>query len=163
DKHREHTYTIDVNGKPETQLIGANGFPSWDAKKSAKENAARLPLQEVWEEWFQSRPKGLRDSDGMELYRAEQWLDSAYEWSIRQWKEYARGGPAYKAAYDRFTAGQEVVKAKYRGPVSELLAWLRRLHPEPNLFKWRLDSMEAAWALVPKKEFDRDPEEKNFH
>src|SRR5205814_308610 len=136
--------------------------PHWDAKLSAEENYARFPLWDVWEKWYSARPRGQKDKDGMELYRAEKWL-GVYEWSYRNWKEQASGSREIKAAFDAFTDGHDRSNVRYKHQVGSLLAWLRRKHPEERLLEWIVDATEATFALVPKTELQRDPaDDKTF-
>ncbi len=64
DKHRETPIVTDTYNN-QTQLLGAvtYGFPPrFDGKP---EQARPASTREVWEEWYQSRPKKSRDPDGL--------------------------------------------------------------------------------------------------
>lgn len=161
-KHQEHAYTVKEDGKTEEKMIGTDGFPYWKDKLSAKKNFARMPLRELWQSWYDSRPKNQRDKDGMELYRAQRWLSEGSEWQYSDWKDQAKGSPGMKAAFDAFTGGHKWPKVRYEYQVASVIDWFRKLNPEPNLLAWQVDAAEAAYALVPQKELDRSPKEKNF-
>src|SRR5581483_8538113 len=55
-----------------TMLLGeANWrFATPDNDIAIEKDAARLPLREVWDQWFADRPNAERDADGLELLRA---------------------------------------------------------------------------------------------
>lgn len=162
-EHREHTYQSDFGDKTEERLLGTFGFPAWNEKKTHKQNLARLPLRKVWEEWYASRPKNQRDKDGMELLRAERWVQAYWsEWNIRAWKDVAASSPGMKAAFNAVTGGHIGLQAQYHGPVLELLGWLRTMYPESGVLRWQIDATEASFALVPRREFERGPKDKDF-
>src|SRR5262245_51448658 len=75
-KHREAPITLPGYGEENEELLGNVrwGFPDPHPTKPAKQDAKkRLPLYEVWKEWYESRPKKLRDADGLEMVRASVW------------------------------------------------------------------------------------------
>ena len=69
----QRTAPIEVelwNGNTESELLGnLHWLPHLKEDLSREENLARLPLAEVWCQWWEERPAELRDEDGFELLR----------------------------------------------------------------------------------------------
>ena len=97
-QHRETPIVTNPRSK-ETELLGSInwGFPYPDWSKKPESEAKRLPLREVWEEWFEKRPPKPRDADGMELLRADCWREYALEWDHENWQKWAKRKPYRKA------------------------------------------------------------------
>jgi len=122
-----------------------HGFPYPDATKPALEDRQHLPLADLWENWWRTRGSELRDEDGMELIRALAWYDFVMA---------PYGGPgetvkvfpeASKLLFGDVPS--EVESDRWR--LSNLLAWLVRLHPPPGVPGFVLDAAESALALLP--------------
>ena len=71
--HKDTPVTLETYGGKEEMLLGNVGwqFPDVNHGKSRDENLARLPIAEVWQQWYDDRPKKLRDADGRELERVQ--------------------------------------------------------------------------------------------
>ena len=71
----EDGWTESEEPKYEEILLGnaAWRFPSPDWDEPLDKQLHRLPLRELWEKWWQGRPRSLRDRDGLELVRAALW------------------------------------------------------------------------------------------
>ncbi|MCY7336310.1 MAG: hypothetical protein LH613_08895 [Chamaesiphon sp.] len=70
-QHRQTPIQIpNYQNEIEEELLGnlTWRFPSIDPKLSIAENSARLPLADVWENWYQG--KRAKDEDGLELIRS---------------------------------------------------------------------------------------------
>src|SRR5947209_13749507 len=75
-EHRKTEVTVHYWHGEEQELLGNIdwGFPDPDPRRPAEADARkRLPLYEVWKEWYENRPKKLQDRDGLELLRASVW------------------------------------------------------------------------------------------
>jgi uncharacterized protein DUF5724/uncharacterized protein DUF4132 len=110
----------------EEELLGEVGwsFPSPQVKRPLEEDAARLPLREVWEEWWSARPPDLRDPDGFELFRTLACMQGA---------------------------GKKPKRLRYEGLEMTLLQWMLRLHPPAGAVDFLLDAVETSLAQVPEK------------
>jgi hypothetical protein len=82
-QHRKVPVNVEMHYGEEEQLLGNIYpwlFPKPNPDRPAEEDAAaRLPLYEVWREWYAGRPKKLQDADGLELVRlwsGPSWLVS---------------------------------------------------------------------------------------
>jgi HEAT repeat protein len=132
--YRETTFTLQMWDDSERQELLGNityGFPAPEPGLSREEDAARLPLREVWEEWWNTRPAETRDPDGFELLRA-------------------------MVAFNKNKQG----KLKHSEVVGGLMAWMLRLHPPAGVLDFLLDAAATQLAQIPDKELNRplDPE-----
>jgi hypothetical protein len=158
-EHRDEPVTIERGDEPQEVLLGNYGFPGPDWTKKIDEDARRLPLLSVWEEWYGNRPKKLRDPDGLELLRAQILIESEFQWD--EWKGLAKR-PAFKAVMASLAGTIKPPKLRYENPVSELVNWLLRLHPPQGGLDWLLDAGETAFAMIPEKEIKRIPKKNNW-
>jgi hypothetical protein len=123
------------------------GFPKPDAKLPVDEDRERLPLAEVWENWWQTRQPELRDADGMELLRALAWFKFVYA---------PRHGP--RATGQLFPEATKIIfgelpetERERHWEVASLLDWLLRFYPPAGGVEFSLDAAESALSLVPKE------------
>lgn len=151
------TERYDVNRE---ELLGnaGHGFPLPQVDLDREQNRARLPLDQVWRTWYETRAAELRDADGLEILRAQ----AAVGQQERYWDKDTRGWrkDALQALF--VNAGE----CKYRYLVKTLLTWLDVLYPAPNAPDFMLDAIEYTFALVPPDEFSRQPDPErwwNFH
>lgn len=162
-EHRDTTFTdTRIKDKPEEKVLGAIdfawNFPGPDAKFTAEQDRANLPLLGLWEGWWASRPASTRDADGLELLRAVN-LPTV---EVREGEEGDddRGDdddddrkptPALKAmnkAREAISPGRPV-PLRYDGLVDALADWLLKLYPPAGAADFLLDAAETALALVP--------------
>jgi hypothetical protein len=123
-------------------------FPNAYDTQSREKNLERLPLAEVWTQWYENRPKALRDKDGLELTRAMLWVVC----NPAMWKaERAR----FPELLDRMTNKQTWKKLRHPDFVERLLTWLDYLYPNERTNHFGLDALETAYSLVPAKERER--------
>jgi hypothetical protein len=123
------------------------GFPKPDAKLPIDEDRQRLPMAEVWENWWQTRGSEFRDADKMELPRALAWFKFAC-------------APHYRPAamLQAFPEAAKIVfgelpetKAERNWEVASVLDWLLRLFPPTGGVEFSLDAAESALALVSRE------------
>jgi hypothetical protein len=155
-EHREMPIRIkDYEGERD-ELLGNVGwrFPSPDCRKPPAEEAARLPLAEVWESWHAQRPAAERDGDELELLRAAVWLAFAGAWDIDEWQTWVRKR-ADRAPIDQLLGGDRLpLELQYREVVAEILSWLRFLHPPAGAADWFLNGIETSFTLVPPPDME---------
>ena len=135
-QHRETEITLDTwNGAKEEKLLGDIqwGFPLPPAPGAA-EGAERLPLREVWQTWWETRPKSQRDPDGFELLRA----------SVRNGMAKSR-----QIRYPQIFGG--------------IIAWILYLNPPANAPDFLIDAVETQLAQIPRDLifFTNDPNAPN--
>jgi len=148
-KHREQP--IVVNTKTgEKKLLGTVRweFPSCNVSRPPEQEAKKLPLRDVWEEWWASRPKSLRDPDQREFWRAEDFFESHDDWEfpgIAKWAKKDRPG-----VFALLKMDARLPKLKYEAIVTDLLGWMNFLHPMPGEIDFHLDLLETLLAQIPE-------------
>lgn len=153
-EHREEPIKVAGYEGNEEQLLGNATwlFPSPDVTKPIDKDLERLPLREVWTQWYDSRAARLKDSDGFELLRAAVWSDlDASDVKALQ-KNFNK---RFAAWMKLFLAAQKPVKLRHPLVVARLVAWLTRLHPPAGAADFLLDALETGYALVPGDERQR--------
>jgi hypothetical protein len=130
------------------QLLGniQRGFPRPNPDLPPDEDRHRLPLVEVWEEWWAKRPANLQDDDGLEVLRA--WVAHSVHlprFGVPQWMP-----RALEILFSACTRPQ----LGYALQVESILTWLLRLHHPPGAVDLLLDGIEVALALVPARQVD---------
>jgi hypothetical protein len=186
-EHRQRTY-IDTRytNNPQEKILGSItynwDFPTPGQRPTLEEDAARLPLFEVWAEWWKNRPDSTRDDDGFEALRASLQLTER----VREGEESSDSGIDYSALDDDFddlddspvkedpavvAAREQInpyppVKVRYQALIQALLPWFLRVFPVKGAADFVLDAAETALALIPPPVFERmpraDQEEMNF-
>jgi HEAT repeat protein len=155
------TLTLQTHAGPQEELL-ANvcwGFPSPDWSKDMDEDMQRLPLRELWEEWYLDRPKKLCDRDGLELLRALVWYRVDND-DFKNWQKLAKRSPGLRQVVTEITGGQQPVKLQHQAIIDDVLAWLLRLHPVDGTVDFLLDALETTFALVPEREIKHIPNPK---
>jgi hypothetical protein len=152
-KHAEAEVVVESYDGKKTELLGNLNWnfplPVWG--KPPAEDVKRLPLHDVWEKWYQERPKKLRDRDGLELVRAAAWFDVDAD-DCQEWQKQAKKSAEMRAAVEAIAGEQPPVDADdlERAPVvHHLLQWLLRMHPPQGQTDFLLDAAENAYALLP--------------
>src|SRR5262249_8952055 len=145
---------------PEEVVLGAL---RWYYAFPGPENRQDLPLRELWEGWWASRPAKTRDADGFEVLRVMNLpLDEVREGEedADDWDEDddtpRKDDPAVGAARRQIVPA-EPIKVRYEVVIRELLNWFSRLYPPPAAADFVLDAAETALALVPPSLIDRLP------
>jgi hypothetical protein len=154
--HAHSTATIKIEHYHETtdELL-ANvtwGLPEPQRGVPAEEDAPRLPLLEVWEEWYRTRPSEMRDADGLELLRAlapmlrgSYWHPFGY--SQKEKKETVPWRvKAIRVLYGDFYHSE----LRYPAIVKSVLLWLLKLHPANRAADLLLDGAEATVKIIPR-------------
>ncbi len=165
-EHREKTITIehwrDEENK-EQKLLGevTYGFQLPKEDKTLEQDKARLPLLEIWENWWQKRGRELRDSDGFEVLRAMAWFDcGAKEHRVEDDVKLLRKRcpDAMRAVHGEYPH----LKLRHDQVVEDLLRWLHRLHPVPGTQDFLLDAIETLFSVVPESELRHAPDRSNY-
>ncbi|MBI5831248.1 MAG: DUF4132 domain-containing protein [Armatimonadetes bacterium] len=148
-EHAETPVTFDSWEGPRTEPL-ASAYPSHGdpvALPAAERTADKLPLMDVWLDWYARRPAAMRDADGLELARA--W------WIAGLGAELAYvDGPSWKPLKSWLAGliGERPPRdndwIRWLVPV---LNWLMALAPPPAAAtsQWLLDAAETAMHTVP--------------
>jgi hypothetical protein len=161
-ENRQTPITIKGYEGEHEELLGdvGWGFPSPSHNLPPHEDASKhLPLFDLWNKWFESRPKSQEDSDGLELLRAAIWFNVDPADRRREEKRWRKGWGAF---LDLEMHGHKPVKLKYGGIVTEVIDWLLRLHPPAGAADFLLDALETAFAHVPAEERARVVDQKDW-
>lgn len=121
-QNREAEITlVSWNGSIEEKLLGTIqwGFPEPPMPGSA-DSAVVLPLRDVWQAWWDTRPAEQRDPDGFELLRTTVPTTASNSRELR---------------YLRLVTG--------------IIAWLLYLNPPAGASDFLLDAVETQFARVP--------------
>lgn len=152
-RHRTIPITVEMwEGAQREELLGNVrwGIPRPRPDVPPQEDAVRLPLREVWEEWWAERPRSMRDDDGLELLRALAALFARLPFPAQATGWLADVLPFLVGADDQ-------VQVQYPYPVETILLWLMRLYPQAGAVNVLLDNVETTLALVPEVEIRRAP------
>jgi hypothetical protein len=128
---------------------------------SLPENLARLPLSDVWENWYQG--KRLRDEDGLELIRA---IAPSYQTNNERWGR-VRGNEEDEDLKDSTSPYYQIRKAfhkyfkkveldlRYPHLVPRILHWIVYLHPHPKQTDFPLNLLATALTAVDPIELEQ--------
>eukprot|EP00913_Durusdinium_trenchii_P028504 g26732.t1 len=172
-KHRETEIEVESNYDDDEprQLLGNVGwrFPYVNREETRKVNIKRLPLSEIWMDWYENRPKSLRDRDGFEMLRAELYYDFAFSsWRFNNNIEWvAQSTEARLPLLKTIWNTNENLELRYGDVIERLLSWFEFLKPPAGAVGYLLDAVETIFSMVPEQELallDRapDPEESRY-
>jgi hypothetical protein len=124
-----------------------NAFPQPDRNQPVDQDIARLPLAEVWLDWWANRPEALRDADGLELLRALAPLEAGPDYS-RRFRHNAE--PAWsKEAIAILYGPLDVEQLGYASLIEVILWWLVRRQPPIGAANFLLAALEHSFSLLP--------------
>ncbi|MEX1230412.1 MAG: DUF5724 domain-containing protein [Planctomycetaceae bacterium] len=123
-------------------------------EKPKETEIRRLPLAEVWENWFHNRPASLKDCDGMELIRAERYLDMVCGYGWPHVKKWAAKHPDRQALVHNIAGDKPELNLKYSSLVKSIVEWLLYLHPPREGSRFLLDAAETFLARIPTSCYD---------
>ncbi len=157
-KHAESPIQFrDYAGTLHDELLGNIrwGFPSPEWNKPRDKQLAKLPLADVWTQWFAKRGEDLKDSDGLEFVRAHLWAEFCDDsWSASAWNEWAKKSPWRKKLADHISGGQAPKSLRHGTVVKDVVQWILFLHPvDPR--DYLMDAAESISAQVPSEEIAR--------
>lgn len=135
-------------------------FPRINWKRSPEENVERLPLSDVWLNWWRDRDAPLRDGDGLELIRA-----IVPRFNYRP-DPFSIGGEStnQSSLVDRVLAdlqahtGQTLSSLRYPHQIDNILRWLLYLHPPTQIFDYCLNAIATLLNAIPIEQLKPDPQ-----
>lgn len=178
DRHRSKIIPASsLSDAKEDQKLEHAGhyFPMPDRGATAEEDARRLPLLEIWEEWYATRTSAERDPDGFELIRAMAICsvpttedDISHLFSFASRRKTGPLSPWYYPpdvlAHLREVCGKKGIAGLRHFEhstgrlVDRIATWLVRLHPPQGGPSFLLDAMETGFAKIPPEELAREPD-----
>jgi hypothetical protein len=135
------------------------GIPNPDPRRTFEEDLQRLPLADVWKDWWRTRGPEFRDADGMELLRACAWHRFTLEPYDGPGKMLKTFPQAVSKVFGDVPIATTSARWKVRARVGSLLSWLLRMDPPSGSVDFLLDAAESALALLPTDALLR-PEQK---
>jgi Family of unknown function (DUF5724)/Domain of unknown function (DUF4132) len=151
------------NNDREEALLGNLSwqFPAVDYYHSTKEeNLARLPLADVWENWWHNRPESLKDVDGLELIRSTCPHFGNPTMIVQPEVDEDDDGaatpieledPASLQMQSQLLSltGETNGTLQYPCQVERIVNWLLYLHPPQGVKKFTIDAITAILQIVP--------------
>ena len=128
-----------------------------DPNKALDEDTQPLPLREVWESWYASRPKTQRDPDGFELLRASSLVPvlgpQRYSWQTEYRPKIVQNAldelSGTKAnLLEKLIGKNKSIEFKQAPYIQVVLAWLIALHEPDGAQDFLLDSAEHSLARI---------------
>jgi hypothetical protein len=137
------------NDSVSEQLLGEVrwGFPEPKASLPLKDDLERWPAKDLWIEWFNERPKDLKDEDGFELVRTVALLESELGAGYRQKKALIKKHAALLEQIFGMATWREL---DFETMIKDILLWLIRWNPPAGLNDFLLDSAETVFSMVPE-------------
>lgn len=146
--HREESFTPRAHdGQPKEPMLLGNAtwqFAFLDPREPFEPQLEALPFRELWFSWFDTRPKSMRDDDGLELIRAR-WLAEtgrghySSDQLLPDWlaplRDVMRGSPP---------------QLRYGHVVTKVMRFLGRVHRATGAAEFLLDGLETALAMIPR-------------
>jgi HEAT repeat protein len=150
EKHRIDPVELSFSETKRTELLGniRFGFPKTDPSQPLELDLTRLPLKEVWETWWQTRPADLRDPDGCELIRASAILRL---FSTR-WINLSRAVSEVPKDLQTVFEIHCNFNLHYESIISSVLDWMIRSHPVKDDVSFLLDALETSVSRIPNAE-----------
>jgi Family of unknown function (DUF5724)/Domain of unknown function (DUF4132) len=160
-KHSQTPVQIkDYSGEMTEYLFGnlAWQFPSIDPNLSRDENLARLPLLDVWENWYAG--KRSKDDDGLELIRAAapryQTNNERYKSEEPETELYDKASAYYQMRNIFHTScGAFKLELRYPDLVAGVLKWLIYLHEQPQKIDFSLNLFTTVLASLDPTELEQ--------
>jgi hypothetical protein len=159
-QHRQTPVKIIWNGEEEELLGNLNwNFLHIDPQRSSEENLERLPLSDVWLNWWRDRDDALRDVDGLELVRAIAPRFNDCSDSFDTEKESTN----HPSLIDRVLAdlqahtGQNLPSLRYPHQIDSIVHWLLCLYPPEQIFDYCLDAIATLLNVIPIDALKDDP------
>lgn len=148
EKYQNEVVEIEnYDGSTRKELLGNLrwGFPVPRPGAALEEDMTRLPLKDVWTDWWRNRPAEMRDKDGLELLRAMTLLlksPANYLRNIPQWQK--------NAAKKLFPAVDREADRQFS--TANIIQWFLCIDPPHNGAEFLLDGIETALSMVPASE-----------
>ncbi|MDB4353961.1 DUF4132 domain-containing protein [Akkermansiaceae bacterium] len=126
--------------------LGEARFRQPNRAKPLSSQRKNCPLLEVWEDWYDNRPKDCRDPDGLELERAIV-LEKIEPSDWKGLKKRANKA-GYQPLFQTTLGNHPAPKLRYHNTDS-ILEWLTALNPPPKkVADWKIVWAETACSLI---------------
>ncbi|KAM3116375.1 DUF5724 domain-containing protein [Phormidesmis sp. 146-33] len=159
--HEHHQTPVKV--EQEEELLGNLNwnFPRFYSKLSREGNLERLPLSDVWLNWWRDRSETLRDADGLELIRAIaprfDYRSDPHTSEVANLSDQSRLVDRVVADLQAHT-GQTPPSLRYPSQINLIIAWLLYLHPPTQVFDYCLEAIATLLDTIPLTQLKNDPQ-----
>ena len=151
EEHRNDVIEIKRGDKKIKELLGNTHMPWWWSQPIPQFDESStnpdFPLANIWETWWQTRPKDCRDDDGFELIRgvaaASLFMSTMSHRSSRQ------NNPIKFQDYLDMRLDFEL---KYASIIRAILEWLVSAHPANGETDFILSALEESVGRIPETE-----------
>jgi Family of unknown function (DUF5724)/Domain of unknown function (DUF4132) len=161
-EHRQTPIQLKTWQGEQEELLGNVkwGFPNIDPALSSEENLALLPLADVWENWWQSRPALLRDGDGLELLRAisPRFDRFSHRFGEENVEEAQPQDELQRLASSFQSLAGESLTLQYPHIVRTMADWLLYLHSPQQSIDFVLDAIAELLQMIPIEELQKNPD-----
>jgi hypothetical protein len=140
-KHREHVVPKRYYGSGKG-LLGNEGFEYPEPDVALQDDLANLPLAEIWQQWYSSRPINMRDTDGLELVRIYGHVTLSEPYRYKRW---------WKKTVKTLFGDYYTEKVRYRRHLSALSLWLVKMFPNKHEVDFLLVAAETALSRIGQK------------
>lgn len=120
----DHVRACDIRIGPQREPL-----PEIDPLRSPEDDAARVPMIEHWKRWLDELPRSAVDADGLTLVRA-----------------YTNFYPVTRNLKPQIEAFESISGWMLQRTAEDLLGWLIRAAPPPEMFDLVLDRLESSLA-----------------
>lgn len=150
DEHRAEPVRLAAWQTERTELLGniRYGFPDPDPSQPLVQDLERLPLREVWETWWSTRPAAQRDADRFELCRALAILQLVEI----EWSGFAPKFSVVPGTMQKFFDIRADFKLRYKAVVDSVVRWMIWAHPAQGESTFLVDALEASLSRIPEAE-----------
>jgi len=143
----------------ETELpFGSAPHPHPNFKEPFSKQKENFLLGDLWIDWFENRPKSLRDADDLTIHRALKLLFlNEHHWRLQRQNvvvQYNKRGAKHKKFTKDMWGVPKKLKLKNLYQVTPILHWLNLIYPAKGIINHQLSAGEKACQLVPQPEID---------
>jgi hypothetical protein len=142
EEHRNDVIEIDRPNMKVTELLGniGAGWMLFTAPPARDRDFSDFPLTDVWETWWRTRSKDLRDDDGYELVRTL----AVASLLNPNWPMYLRPSQKIPKEFQRVFDIRLDFELRYKNLVHSILEWLVWAHPVDKETDFILNALEES-------------------
>lgn len=151
--HEHRSETFQARWGKETKEVVLGSADSWDfpainSSRPIPPQLKKFPLWDLWESWYKSRPSKLKDSDGLELFRARFFIELIECWEfedeIQGWIKNSKN----KGIAESILGKLDPLKLRYPVIVGKIIEALWDVYPQKGFIDFGLNCIENSLASV---------------
>lgn len=155
DDHIKQNRHLPLKGSSERHLNDDRilGECNWwfshiDYSMTRDEIARSFPLGELWNTWFEKRPKSLKDKDGFELVRASLLLELQTS-GLFERRSKTSIPPELRKLHQDVLGTANLPRLLFPNVIESVLEWLRIVHSVQDEIDFLLSAAETTFAMIP--------------